>query len=190
MHEANMTSDTFNVKLIQVVYGRKYNFILLVDIYCSIFEKGIIWIKTNYKGIKNWIKEFNGAIEDLKSFGKTGKANLLSKMTELKTSRIGIHYDEGNFYQRKIIHNSHAIDVSKLGLIKIEGSKIINFEKNLNYYYFYLNNGEGEINILHFSGKSSSLVIYSDDSSEKINITSLWTLKYKELIVFLMINQK
>ena len=68
----------------------------------SIFEKGIIWIKTNYKGIKNWIKEFNGAIEDLKSFGKTGKANLLSKMTELKTSRIGIHYDEGNSYQRKI----------------------------------------------------------------------------------------
>ena len=111
-------------------------------------------------------------------------------MTELKTSRIEIHYDEGNSYQRKIIYNSHAIDVSKLGLIKIEGSKIINFEKNLNYYYFYLNNGEGEINILHFSGKSSSLVIYSDDSSEKINITSLWTLKYKELIVFLMINQK
>ena len=227
MHEANMTSDTFNVKLIQVVYGRKYNFVLLVDIpkntpngtevlnatvsslglqakyfwdenyskpayeeyircivviifidgynnnMTSIFEKGIIWIKTYYKGIKNWIKEFNGAIEDLKSFGKIGKANLLSKITELKTSRIGIHYDEGNSYQRKIIDNSHAIDVSKLGFIKIEGSKIINFEKNLNYYYFYLNNGEGEINNLHFSGKSSSLVIYSDESSEKINITSL-----------------
>ena len=32
MHEANMTTDTFNVKLIQVVYGRKYNFVLLVDV--------------------------------------------------------------------------------------------------------------------------------------------------------------
>ena len=38
MHEANMTSDTFNVKLIQVVYGRKYNFIFLVDIYCFIIR--------------------------------------------------------------------------------------------------------------------------------------------------------
>ena len=227
MHEANMTTDTFNVKLIQVVYGRKYNFVLLVDVpkttpngtevlnaiisslglkakylwdenyspaayeeyircivviifidgynsqWISILEEGIIWIKANYKGMKNWIKEFNGAIEDLKSTGNKGKANLLSKITELKTSRIGIHYDEGNSYQRKLIVNSHAIDVSKLEFIKIEGSKIINFRQNINYYYFYLNNGVGEINGLHFSGKSSSLVIYSDEASEKINITSL-----------------
>jgi len=227
MHKANMTSDTFNVKLIQVVYGRKYDFVLLVDVpkntpngtevlnatvsslglkakyicdenyspaayeeyircivviifidgynsqWISILEKGIEWIKANYKGMKNWIKEFNGAIEDLKSTGNKGKANLLSKITELKTSRIGIHYDEGNSYQRELIDNSHAIDVSKLEYMKIEGSKIINFRQNINYYYFYLNNGVGEINNLHFSGKSSSLVIYSNEDSEKINITSL-----------------
>ena len=227
MYDANMTSDTFNVKLIQVVYGRKYDFVLLVDVpkntpygtevlnatvsslglkakylwdenyspaayeeyircivviifidgynyqWISILEKGIEWIKVNYKGMKNWIKEFNGAIEDLKSTGNKGKANLLSKITELKTSRIGIHYDEGNSYQRELIDNSHAIDVSKLEFIKIEGSKIINFRQNINYYYFYLNNGVGEINNLPFSGKSSSLVIYSNDISGNINITSL-----------------
>jgi len=32
MHEANMTSDSFKVKLIQVVYGKKYDFVLLVDV--------------------------------------------------------------------------------------------------------------------------------------------------------------
>ena len=227
MHEANMTSDTFNVKLIQVVYGKKYNFVLLVDIpkntpngtevlnatvsslglkakyiwnenyspaayeeyircivviifidgynsqLISILEKGIEWIIANYKGMKNWIKEFNGAIEDLKSTGKKGKANLLSKITELKTSRIGIHYDEGNSYQRELIDNSHGIDVSKMEYMKIEGTKIINFRQNINYYYFYLKDGIGEINNLPFSGKSSSLVIYSNDTSGNINITSL-----------------
>ena len=227
MHEANMTSDTFNVKLIQVVYGRKYEFVLLVDVpkstpngtevlnatvsslglnakylwdenyspaayeqyircivviifidgynhqMVSILEAGIDWIKINYKGIKNWIKEFNGAIEDLNSVGNRGKANLLSKIIELKTSRIGVHYDEGNSYQRLLIDNSHGIDVSKLEYIKIEGSKLLNFNLDINYYYFYLKNGVGEVNNLHFSGPNSSLIIYSDDLSQKINITSL-----------------
>ena len=227
MHKANMTSDTFNVKLIQVVYGRKYDFTLLVDVpkntpygtevlnatvsslglkakylwdenyspaayeeyikcivviifidgynnqWISILEEGIEWIKSNYNGTRNWIKEFNGAIEDLKSTGNKGKANLLSKITELKTSRIGIHYDEGNSYQRQLISNSHAIDVTKLEYMKIESSKIINFTTDINYYYFYLKDGIGEINDLHFSGPSSSLIIYSDDSSDNIKITSL-----------------
>ena len=231
MYDANITSGTqssFNVKLIQVIYGRKYDFTLLVDvpkntpygtevlnatvsslglkakylwdekysqpayeeyIKCivviifiegynnqyngvSILEEGIEWIKANYNGTRNWIKEFNGAITDLSSNDRKGNANLLSKITELKTSRIGIHYDEGNSYQRELIDNSHGIDVSKLEFIKIEGSKILSFTKEINYYYFYLKDGSGEINNLHFSGPSSSLIIYSDDSSENIKITS------------------
>jgi hypothetical protein len=172
MLEANMTSDTFNVKLIQVVYGKKYDFVLLVDVpkntpngtevlnatvsslglnakylwdenyspaayegyircivviifidgynnqLVSILEKGIEWIKANYKGMKNWIKEFNGAIEDIKNAGNKGKANLLSKITELKTSRIGIHYDEGNSYQRQLIVNSMLLMLVNLNLLK------------------------------------------------------------------------
>ena len=76
-------------------------------------------------------------------------------------------------YQRELIVNSHAIDVSKLEYMKIEGSKILNFTKDINYYYFYLKDGIGEINNLLFSGPSSSLIIYSDDSSDNIKITSL-----------------
>ena len=138
-----------------------------------ILEDGIEWMKTNYNGTRNWIQEFNSAITDLESNDGKGNANLLSKITELKTSRIGIHYDEGNSYQRELIVNSHAIDVSKLEYMKIEGSKILNFTKDINYYYFYLKDGIGEINNLHFSGSSSSLIIYSDDSSDNIKITSL-----------------
>ena len=229
MYEANITSDTvssFNVKLIQVIYGKKYDFTLLVDvpkstpygtevlnatvsslglnakylweekysqpayeeyIKCivviifmegynnqyngvSILEEGREWMKTNYNGTRNWIKEFSGAITDLEN---NDDANLLSKITELKTSKIGIHYDEGNSYQRQLIDNSHGIDVSKLEYIKIEGSKILKFTKEINYYYFYLKDGTGEINNLHFSGPSSSLILYSDDLSENINITSI-----------------
>ena len=232
MYDANITTDTlssFKVKLIQVVYGKKYDFTLLVDIpkdtpygtevlnatvsslglkakylwdenyspaayeeyiRCivviifiegyntgyygvPILEDGIEWMKTNYNGTRNWIQEFNSAITDLESNDGKGNANLLSKITELKTSRIGIHYDEGNSYQRELIVNSHAIDVSKLEYMKIEGSKILNFTKDINYYYFYLKDGIGEINNLHFSGQSSSLIIYSDDSSDNIKITSL-----------------
>ena len=228
MYDANITSDAFNVKLIQVIYGKKYDFTLLVDvpentpigtevlnatvsslglnakylwdekysqpayeeyIKCivviifiegynnqyngiSILEEGIEWMKANYNGTRNWIKEFNGAITDLGNSAYIGKANLLSKITELKTSRIGIHYDEGNSYQRELIDNSHGIDVSKLELIIIEGSKILSFTKEINYYYFYLKDGNGKINNLHFSGPSSSLIIYSDDISENIQITS------------------
>ena len=231
MYDANIISDTlssFNVKLIQVVYGKKYDFTLLVDvpkntpigtevlnatvsslglnakylwdekysqpayeeyIKCivviifiegynnqyngvSILEEGIEWMKANYNGTRNWIKEFNGAITDLGNNAYIGKANLLSKITELKTSRIGIHYDEGNSYQRGLIDNSHGIDVSNLELIIIEGSKILSFTKEINYYYFYLKDGSGKINNLHFSDPSSSLIIYSDDISENIQITS------------------
>jgi hypothetical protein len=228
MYDANITSDTFNVKLIQVVYGKKYDFTLLVDvpkntpygtevlnatvsslglsakylwdekysqpayeeyIKCivviifiegyntgyygiPILEEGIEWMKANYNGTRNWIKEFNGAKTDLESSDNKGKANLLSKITELKTSRIGIHYDEGNSYQRQLIDNSHGIDVSKLEYIKVEGSKILSFTKEINYYYFYLKEGSGEINNLPFSGPSSSLIIYSNDLSENIRITS------------------
>ena len=229
MYDANITSDAFNVKLIQVIYGKKYDFTLLVDvpentpigtevlnatvsslglnakylwdekysqpayeeyIKCivviifiegynnqyngiSILEEGIEWMKANYNGTRNWIKEFNGAIADLQNSGTTnGRANLLSKITELKTSRIGIHYDEGNSYQRGIIVISHGIDVSKLEIIKIVGTKILSFTKEINYYYFYLKEGSGEINNLPFSGPSSSLIVYSDDLTDNINIIS------------------
>ena len=57
--------------------------------------------------------------------------------------------------------------------MEIKGMKIINYTENINYYYFYLKQGNGLINNLTFSGESSSLIIYSNDTSGNINITSL-----------------
>ena len=233
MYDANITNGTtsssFKVTLIQVGYGRKYEYVLLVDvpentpkgtevlnatvsklgleakylwdgkyslpayeeyIRCivviifiegyeksysgiSVIEEGIEWIKNNYNGTRNWVKELNEAKTDLNTGGRSGNANLLSKITELKTSKVGIHYDEGNSYQRTLIDNFHGLDISKMEKMEIKGMKIINYTENINYYYFYLKQGNGLINNLTFSGESSSLILYSNDTSGNINITSL-----------------
>ena len=232
MYKANIENETlssFKVTLIQVGYGRKYEFVLLVDvpretpidtevlnatvpklgleakyfwdgkfsapayeeyIRCivviifikgydngysgvSVIEDGIEWIKKNYNGTRNWVKEFDEAKNDLTTGGRSGNANLLSKITELKTSKVGIHYDEGNSYQRTLINNYHGLDISKMEKLEIKGQKLINYTENINYYYFYLKEGNGQINNLPFSGESSSLIIYSNNISGNINITSL-----------------
>ena len=78
-----------------------------------------------------------------------------------------------NSYVRFIIDRSHNIDVSKLQVIRIEGEKVIDFEKDFNYLYFYLKEGNGKINNINFSGEGSSLIIYSENPSGKISISSL-----------------
>ena len=133
MHNASITNDTissFNVKLIQVIYGKKYDFVLLVDIpyttplgtevlnakvskldlfanylwdgkfslpayeeyiRCIVviflfegynkkstedIDNGMEWIRTNYNGTRNWVKELDAAKADLMTEGNAGKANL------------------------------------------------------------------------------------------------------------------
>lgn len=231
MHEAyiiNDTLSTFIVKIIQVIYGKEYKFVLLVDIpkntpkgtevlnatvtklglkdnylwdgkfsphayeeyircivveiliegyqygksNISAIETGIIWIKKNYNGTRNWVKELIIVKEELRTGSNIGKANLLSKITELKTSKIGIHYDEGNSYQRQLIVNSYSLNIENMTKLEIKGEKILNFTENMNYYYFYLKGGYGQINNMPFSGDSSSLIIYSNDTSSNIKIKS------------------
>ena len=229
MHNASITNDTissFNVKLIQVIYGKKYDFVLLVDIpyttplgtevlnakvskldlfanylwdgkfslpayeeyiRCIVviflfegynkkstedIDNGMEWIRTNYNGTRNWVKELDEARGELLIGGNSRYANLLSKITELKTSRIGAHFDEGNSYERQLISNSHSLNIDKLEKIEVRGKKIINYIATKNYYYFYLNEGEGKINNIPFSGKTSSFIIYSDDTYGQIDIIS------------------
>jgi hypothetical protein len=80
----------------------------------TVINEGIIWIEKNYNGTRNWVKELNDAKTDLNSGGNSGKANLLSKITELKTPKVGAHYDEGNSYQRTLVDNYHGLDISKM----------------------------------------------------------------------------
>ena len=220
----------FSTELIQVIYGKTYSYVILVDIpedtpigtevlkatisppgitakylwdqttfniiayeeyircisvtyfyngyYAGVYrgliiiENGKKWIEQNYNGTRNWVAEFDDAINDLNNFYTFGSANLLSKIRELKTNSIGIHYSQDNTYIRSIIDISHNIDVSKLLITKVIGQKIIDIDTNKNYYYFYLKEGIGEINNLYFSGNGSSLIIYTEKSSRKINITS------------------
>ena len=164
------------IKSICVTYYQKGYDIIIVNGVSEgivILESGRTWIQSNYHGMRDWVKEYNIIIEDLNYNQVSGSSNLLSKIHELKTSRIGIHYTEENTYTKHIVDNSHNIDVTNLPNIKVVGTKIIEFDITINYYYFYLKEGVAEINNMRFSGSRSSFIIYCDDPSGKINITSL-----------------
>jgi hypothetical protein len=142
--------------------------------YDSYYSKNIIlegynWIKENYTGNRDWEGEFNETLNDLDDYSY-GRANLLSKIYELETDQLGMHYSSGNSYTRTIIDSSHNIDTSKLPVIRIIEEIIINIEPGINYYYYYLKEGKGTINKLSFSGSGSSLIIYSGDTSGQIRI--------------------
>ena len=220
MHQASLIDNgtNFNTTLIHLVYGKNYQFVLLVNVplntkigtevltaSISPFDKsvtyfwnqtynpyayeeyircismtyfldsynagpekgitnlneGIDWINSNYDGIRNWLKEFYDILEDLKNFNSFGKANILSKLREIKYSKLGI-YDNENSYQRKIIDDSYKIDINEFKIQKVTGNSPVPHIQNNNYFYFYLKHGIGEINNFHFSGDESSIIIYSE----------------------------
>ena len=136
-------------------------------------NEGIDWIKKNYNGTRNWEGEFKEILFDYDNYDTYGEANILSKVRELKTSQIGIHYNEENSYIINIVDRSHGIDVNNLPNMIVYGEKIINFEYGKNYYYFYLKEGVGKINNILYSGSGSSFIIYTDETTGNINITSL-----------------
>ena len=127
----------------------------------TIINQGIEWIKSDYDGIKDWLKEYNDILEDLKNFNCFGKANILSKHRELKFLKLGI-YDNENSYQRKIIDDSYKIDLNEF--IFLDKPKI-HFLKYNNYFYFYLKLGKGYINNSYVSGPESSIIIYSEKNA-------------------------
>ena len=109
------------------------------------------WMNDNCNGTRNWNKEFDGAINDLSKGDFEGYANLLSKITELKTSAtIGIHYDVGKQYQRQLLSKMHSLNISQMANRKVKGYHIINYVPNINYYYIYLKEGSGMINNMPF----------------------------------------
>ena len=244
MYENNLISENpsyFTTKLIHFIYGKRYNFITLVDIpedtekgtiiltakvstysktvyytwdsslnsnayeeyirgisfnyfqyaynNCSSSQskaKSIIntaydWIDTNYDGIRDWKSEYNDIINDLNDFSSYGKANLLSKLRELKSSQLGLHYrDNENSYQRITIDEAYDINTDDWNDKEINKTTNITLDSNKNYIYFYLKEGRGKINGIHFSGKGSSIIFYSNDDLE-INIEPLpdIIMKYK-----------
>ena len=220
MYESTLISDkpsSFSTKIIHFVYGKSYDFIVLVDIpedtpkgevvltakvtpfdleakyrwdnsldpyayeeyirgiSCKFFQsaydegktKGLsvmnsanAWI-ANYDGIRDWKKEYEDVVNDLNNFDSYGRANLASKLRELKSSKPGVHYNDENSYQRKIMDDFFNIDVTSWKDIQINENTNYPKKAEYNYIYFYLKEGKGEINGIHFSGDSSSFVLYS-----------------------------
>ena len=219
----NPNSSNFTMQIIQFVYGKRYNFVTLVDIpedtpqgtivltvrvslfgkeanylwdnlldsiayeeyvrgisstfFETSYNKGqkdgitimnsaLIWAQSNYTGIRDWVSEYNEVIIDLNNINGYGKANILSKLRELKTSKLGIHYSDENSYQRKLIDGSYGIDTTDWNYKEISEETKIIIDEGKTYIYLYLSDGIGKINNIHFSGKSSSLIYYSNTSFE------------------------
>jgi len=151
----------------------------------NIINNGLSWIRLNYDGIrasydgiKSWEDEFIEALNDFNSYNSYGKPNLFSKLRELKSSKLGIHYNDENSYQRKIIDNSYYIDITSLSSIRITSDTTRSLDQRYNYYYFYLKAGVAEINSLRFSEERSSLIVYSDDKNYRIKLSPKNSLEY------------
>ena len=139
----------------------------------TIMNSALIWLNTNYDGNKDWISEYNDIINDLRNFNKYGKPNILSKLRELKSCKLGIHYNDENSYQRKIIDDSYNIDIKDWEKFNTTKETKFQFDANNNYVYINLKEGYGKFgdNII-FSGESSSLIFYYTSSSS-IKVTPL-----------------
>ena len=130
----------------------------------TIINLGNEWIKSNYDGIKDRLKEYYDILKDLKNFNSFGKANILSKLCEIKFLKLDI-YDDENSYQRKIIDDSYKIDLNEFYFFKGYYS---HFRQSSNYFYYYIKYGLEEINNLYYSETESSIIIYSEKISEYI----------------------
>ena len=115
----------------------------------SVMNSALKWLG-NYEGNRDWKKEYSEIILDLNNFDTYGKANILSKLRELKSSKLGIHYNDENSYQRKIIDDSYYMDTNNWEYKEIKEETKINSGNKKNYFYFYLKEGKGEINIYSF----------------------------------------
>ena len=127
-----------------------------------IIQNGIAWLKLNYEGYFNWEGILSETIYDLQSFNSYGKANILAKLRELKSQKIGTHYTEGNTFVDTLIQNEQDLDIVGNDENQIIAEQNINLDNTKNYYYFYLKEGIAKLNGTHFSGEHSSIMIYSD----------------------------
>ena len=137
----------------------------------TIMNSAIEWI-ANYDGIRDWKDIYQEVVDDFENFYYYGMANLKSKLKELKSSKPGLHYSDENSYQKKIMDNFLNINTTGWASENIKEKAIISLIEPNNYIYFYLNEGIGEINGIHFSGNRSSFVLYS---SQKEDITIIPT---------------
>jgi hypothetical protein len=140
----------------------------------GIITSGINWL--NYEGIdEKWKDIYNDILKDLGNFNSFGKANILSKLRELKTEKPGMHFKDLNSYEEKIINDLHSLEKIKyLSPKKINKGEImtLNF-KNGNYFYFYLKEGVGKINGLLFSDEHSTIALSSSKKEDEITIECL-----------------
>ena len=134
----------------------------------DIIQNGINWIKLNYQGNFNWEGFLSEIINDLKSFNTYGKINIVLKLRELKSQKIGFYYSEENSYINELIENENFSQCNEFEEYQINNEQNININKTMNYHCFYLKGGIAELNGIHFSGKQSRIIIYDENIDQII----------------------
>ena len=177
---ANYLWDNYYDPAAYEEYIRCIAFTIIADGYIKgqingliIIQNGIAWIKLNYEGYFNWEGVLSETVYDFKSFSSYGKANILSKIRELKSQQLGMHFSDENSYINKILDDETDIDIIGNEENDITAEQNINFDSTKNYYYFYLKEGIAELNGTHFSGEHSSIMIYSEVPKDKITLKPL-----------------
>ena len=135
----------------------------------------IIWLDTSYKGIMDWMYEFQELLKEFKQNDPSSKASILSKVRELETQKAGTHFTTPNSFTNEKIEESYDIDKSGNTTQTLTGkgaTTTITTDAANNYHYFYLESGVGEINDMHFSEQKSAIIIFNN-SPETIKIKSL-----------------
>ena len=146
--------------------------IIYGDLYC---RTALEIIRKNYKGQKNWEKVINDAYYDFadeKNISFHSK-NYESKARSLIYSPFGIYFTTKNAYQSSIIHHYHQKNLTTFKVIKDFEEKRIKIEEYIFFYYFILKEGIVEINNMFLYEKGTNVIIYSEDTTENINIKSL-----------------
>ena len=170
--KANYVWDSLNDACAYEVYMRAISYALFKECYnnenntnsINKIKSEMQLLNLSYDGIRDWQSEYQEVIEDFENFETYGEANLLSKIRELIISKLGMHYNNENLYQRKIIDEAYEIDTENWEYKEIIKESNIKTEINDNYFYFYVKEGSGKINDIYFSGKGSSVLFYSDNA--------------------------
>lgn len=125
-------------------------------------------LEVYYRGNINFLELLNGKSYISNYYKSSYYSSLCWSIIDLKRLEISINSTLNN-----LTKNPHIIDISKLPTNIVYSKEIINYEVNINYYFFYLKEGIGEINNLLFSEESSIIIIYIEEIIGNINITSL-----------------
>lgn len=134
------------------------------------------FVKREDYGSKYWDSKVNELITKYdQNYNIRTEFLFLALLRELRTTRISGYYNdnENSYSIGKIINieKPYYLNITSLPKIIIIEERIIYIDTHINFFYFYLVEGTGDINSINFSGDGSTFIIFSSNENDTIKIT-------------------